>query len=163
MLCKGFLKREVHKLVNQSTGKWRTLSRVRDEVRQGLKERNLGIFGCLGGENVCILFGNIGHCIVKDSVEVALSLLIPQVGNQMVWFQHWYIWRNGTLQKHPFIIAQFCVSGFPLVSSLYLLGYLAPGILDFITELVVQKLVQEYLSDYLILVTIIAHTVSGTG
>ena len=77
VLLKGFFKREISKLIHQGTRKGGTLCRVGNIVRQCLEEWYLGVLCRLRREYLGILFGNIGHRIVKDSIEVAFALLIP--------------------------------------------------------------------------------------
>ena len=163
ILGKSLFKREVDKLIHQSTGKWCTLRRVGDKRSERFKKRYLGVCRGLCREYVGVLLCNVRHRGIEDGVEVALPLLIPQVGNQVIRFEHGHIGRNGCQQEHPLIVGELPESRFPFFFAIQFPGNVAFGVLHLIAELVVQKLIQEYLSDDLILVAVVTHTVCLAG
>ena len=159
VLCKCLFKREIHELIHQSAGKWRTLRRVGDKLSERFKKRYLCICRGLCREYVGILLCYIRHSGIENSVEVALALLIPQVGNQVIRLKHRHIGRNGSKQKHSLVLGELPVCRFPFIFAIQFLCYVAFGVFHFIAKLVVQKLIQEYLSDNLIFITIVTHAV----
>ena len=159
ILCKRFFKGEIHEFIHQSTGEWRTLCRIGHKRRQCLEQWNLRV-GCgLRGKYICILFRYICHSGIEDSIKIPFSLLIPKIGYQMIRFKHRNIWRDGTQNKHTFIIRKILVCRFPFYIPGQFLCYFTFRIFQFITEFVIQEFIEKYLSDNLIFVTIVSHTV----
>ena len=97
MLLKCFFKREINQFIDQCACKISTMSRIGNKVGQGFKEWYFGVICGLSRENICILFGNIGHGIVENGIKVAFALLIPKVGNKMIWLKNRYVGTQRTL------------------------------------------------------------------
>ena len=159
ILCKRFFKGEIHEFIHQSTGEGRTLCRIGHKRCQCLEQWNLRI-GCgLRREYIRIQLCNVRHGRIEDGIKITFPLLVPQVGYQMVRFKHRNIWRDGTLNKHTFIIRKILVCCFPFYIPGQFLCYFTFRIFQFITEFVIQKFIEKYLSDNLIFVTIVSHTI----
>ena len=97
MLLKCSFKREINQFIDQRTCKISTVSRIGNKVGQGFKEWYFGVICGLSRENICIFFGNIGHGIVENGIKVAFALLIPKVGNKMIWLKNRYVGTQRTL------------------------------------------------------------------
>ena len=113
----------------------------------------------MGREYLCILFGNIRHRCIEDGVEVTFALLIPQMGNEVMRFEHRHIGRERRLKHHALVVGKLGVGSFPFVGLLDTFRQLALGILQFKAKFVVKELIEKYLCDYLVFVAVITHAV----
>lgn len=77
ILLEGFFKRKVYQFIDLCTRKGCSLRTVSNKWCQRFKQRYFCISRCLCREYISILFCYIRHCIVKNCVEISLSLLIP--------------------------------------------------------------------------------------
>ena len=97
MLLKCSFKREINQFIDQCACKISTMSCIGNKVGQGFKERYFGVICGLSRENICILFGNIGHGIVENGIKIAFALLIPKVGNKMIRLKNRHVGTQRTL------------------------------------------------------------------
>ena len=124
VLRKRLFKREVYQFIHQCTSEWGTLCCIGHKWSQRLKQRYFCV-GCgLCGKYIRILFRYIGHSRIEDGIKIPLPLLIPKIGYQVVRFKHRNIRRNGTLNKHTFIIRKILVCCLPFYISRQFLGNL---------------------------------------
>ena len=104
VLRKRLFKREVYQFIHQCTGEWGTLCRIGHKWSQSLEQRNFCVGCSLCGKYIRILFRYVCHSRIEDSIKIPFPLLIPKIGYQVIRLKHRNIWRDGTLNKHTFII-----------------------------------------------------------
>ena len=155
----GVFEAEVHQLIDKGAGEVCTLGVVGHEDGELFEDGDFRFLRGLGVEYVQVVLRDGDHGLVKDDVEIALGLLVPEVCNQVVGLEHRDFGRQE--QAHLFAVglAEFRVFLFPLVG--FFEGFQARVVdfLEFKAELVGHKLVQKHLGDNLVFVTVIAHAI----
>ena len=159
MFGEGVFEAEVHQLIDKGTGEVCTLSIVGHEDGELFEDGDFRLLRGLGVEYVQVVLCDGDHGLVKDDVEIALGLLVPEICNQVVGLEHRDFGRQE--QAHLFAVglAEFRVFLFPLVRFFECLQARVVDFLEFVAELVGHKLVQKHLSDNLVFVAVIAHAV----
>ena len=155
----GVFEAEVHQLIDKGAGEVCTLGVVGHEDGELFEDGDFRLLRGLGVEYVQVVLRDGDHGLVKDDVEIALGLLVPEVCNQVVGLEHRdFGWQE---EAHLFAVGlgEFRVFLFPLVGFFEGLQTRVINFLEFVAELVGHKLVQKHLSDNLVFVAVIAHAV----
>lgn len=155
----GVFEAEVHEFIDKGAGEVCTLGVVGHEDGELFEDGNFRLLRGLGVEYVQVVLRDGDHGLVKDDVEIALGLLVPEVCNQVVGLEHRDFGRQEEAHLFAVGLGEFRVFLFPLVGFLEGLQARVVDFLEFVAELVGHKLVQKHLSDNLVFVAVIAHAI----
>lgn len=155
----GVFEAEVHQLIDKGAGEVCTLGVIGHEDGELFEDGDFRFLRGLGVEYVQVVLRDGDHGFVKDDVEIALGLLVPEVCNQVVGLEH----RNLGWQEEAYLFAvglgEFCVFFFPPIGFFEGLQARVIDFLEFVAKLVGHKLVQKHLSNNLVFVAVIAHAI----
>ena len=155
----GVFEAEVHEFIDKGAGEVCTLGVVGHKDGELFEDGDFRFLRGLGVEYVQVVLRDGDHGLVKDDVEIALGLLVPEVCNQVVGLEHRDFGRQEEAHLFAVGLGEFRVFLFPLVGLLESLQTRVIDFLEFVAELVGHKLVQKYLGDNLVFVAIIAHAI----
>lgn len=159
MFGEGVFEAEVHEFINKGAGEVCTLGVVGHEDGELFEDGDFRLLRGLGVEHVQVVLRDGDHGFVKDDVEVALGLLVPEVCNQVVGLEHRDFGRQEEAHLFAVGLGEFRVFLFPLFGLLESLQTRVIDFLEFIAKLIDHKLVQKHLGDNLVFVAVIAHAV----
>lgn len=155
----GVFEAEVHQLIDKGAGKVCTLGVVGHEDGELFEDGNFRLLRGLGVEYVQVVLCDGDHGLVKDDVEIALGLLVPEVCNQVVGLEHRDFGRQEEAYLFAVSLGEFCVFFFPPIGFFEGLQARVIDFLEFVAELVGHKLVQKHLGNNLVFVAVIAHAI----
>ena len=159
MFGEGVFEAEVHEFIDKGAGEVCTLGVVGHKDGELFEDGNFRFLRGLGVEYVQVVLRDGDHGLVKDDVEVALGLLVPEVCNQVVGLEHRDFGRQEEAHLFAVGLGEFRIFLFPLVGFFEGLQTRVAHFLEFVAELVGHKLVQKHLGDNLVFVAVIAHAV----
>lgn len=155
----GVFEAEVHEFIDKGAGEVCTLGVVGHENGELFEDGDFRFLRGLGVEYVQVVLRDGDHGFVKDDVEIALGLLVPEVCNQVVGLEHRDFGRQEEAHLFAVGLGEFRVFLFPLVGLLESLQARVIDFLEFVAELVGHKLVQKHLGNNLVFVAVIAHAI----
>ena len=150
---------EVHQLIDKGASEVCTLGVVGHEDGEFFEDWNFRFLRGLGVKYVQVVLRDGDHGLIKDDVEIALGLLVPEVCNQVVGLEHRDFGRQEETHLFAVGLGEFCVFFFPPIGFFEGLQARVIDFLEFVAELVGHKLVQKHLGNNLVFVAVIAHAV----
>lgn len=155
----GVFEAKVHEFIDKGAGEVCTLGVVGHEDGELFEDGDFRFLRGLGVEYVQVVLRDGNHGLVKNHVEIALGLLVPEVCNQVVGLEHRDFGRQEEAHLFAVGLGEFRVFLFPLVRFFEGLQARVIDFLEFVSELVGHKLVQKHLGDNLVFVAVIAHAI----
>lgn len=155
----GVFEAEVHEFIDKGAGEVCTLGVVGHEDGELFEDGDFRFLRGLGVEYVQVVLRDGDHGFVKNHVEIALGLLVPEVCNQVVGLEHRDFGRQEEAHLFAVGLGEFRVFLFPPIGFFEGLQARVIDFLEFVAELVGHKLVQKHLGNNLVFVAVIAHAI----
>lgn len=159
MFGEGVFEAEVHEFIDKGAGEVCTLGVVGHKDGELFEDGDFRLLRGLGVEYVQVVLRDGDHGLVKDDVEIALGLLVPEVCNQVVGLEHRDFGRQEEAHLFGGRLGEFRVFLFPLFGLLENLQARVIYFLEFVAELVGHKLIQKHLGNNLVFVAVITHAI----